>query len=334
MSERYTRLFSLPENIGQDGCPVLISAGALLKDNNTGKVLVQLKLRNISEQVIRSVRVKINAYDTAGIALKGIESFSYLDLTVERDGEFGSKTPIVLPDKTTRSVSVEILSVVYGHREIYQSGNSAVADFIDSATQEKIQILNKERNEKAKREIALQQAKKQKIFNYLAFIPAVLDICAIILLFTSDYWEIENLNLCWRAILLSFFTPCLCLLSSRLKKQKNTFLKISLIVSVVCILIQLCSALVYNNFMHTLYETGYGFSAFQFECYSFIEENIGGCHLLFFLKRGFARVIKNHQMDQLLAEFGFWAKNICVIILSILQTKGIKKQVAERMESK
>lgn len=87
MSERYTRLFSLPENLGQDGCPVLISAGALLKDNNTGKLLVQLKLRNISEQVIKSVKVKINAYDTAEISLDGIEAFSYLDLAVERDGE-------------------------------------------------------------------------------------------------------------------------------------------------------------------------------------------------------------------------------------------------------
>ena len=66
MSERYARLFSLPTNIGQDGCPVLISAGALLKDNNTGKLLVQLKLRNISKQVIKSVKIKVIVFFPCG----------------------------------------------------------------------------------------------------------------------------------------------------------------------------------------------------------------------------------------------------------------------------
>ena len=43
MEERYTRLFSLPENLYSAGAPVMIAAGALLKDNQTGKVLAQLK---------------------------------------------------------------------------------------------------------------------------------------------------------------------------------------------------------------------------------------------------------------------------------------------------
>lgn len=119
MSERYTRLFSLPENLGQDGCPILISAGALLKDNNTRKVLVQLKFRNISEQAIKSVKIKVNAYDTAGGSLRGVEDFSYLDLDVEQDVEFGSKTPIVLPDKTTRSFDIEIVAVIFFNGEQY-----------------------------------------------------------------------------------------------------------------------------------------------------------------------------------------------------------------------
>ena len=42
MSERYTRLFALEENLYSDGSPVVISAGALLKDNQTGAVLAQL----------------------------------------------------------------------------------------------------------------------------------------------------------------------------------------------------------------------------------------------------------------------------------------------------
>jgi len=37
MNERYTRVFSLPENLYATGSPVVIAAGALLKDNQTGK---------------------------------------------------------------------------------------------------------------------------------------------------------------------------------------------------------------------------------------------------------------------------------------------------------
>ena len=43
MSERYSKLSALPENLYSTGAPVIIAAGALLKDNQTGKVLAQLK---------------------------------------------------------------------------------------------------------------------------------------------------------------------------------------------------------------------------------------------------------------------------------------------------
>ena len=35
MSERYSKVFSLPENLYAEGAPVVIAAGALLKDNQT-----------------------------------------------------------------------------------------------------------------------------------------------------------------------------------------------------------------------------------------------------------------------------------------------------------
>lgn len=62
MSERYTRLFALPENLYAEGSPVLLSAGALLKDNETGKVLVQLKIKNIGSKTIKAAKVRVKAY--------------------------------------------------------------------------------------------------------------------------------------------------------------------------------------------------------------------------------------------------------------------------------
>lgn len=184
MSERYTRLFSLPENIGQDGCPVLISAGALLKDNNTEKVLVQLKLRNISEQVIKSVKVKINAYDTAGTSLKGIEAFSYLDLTVERDDEFGSQTPIVLPDKTTRSFDVEIVAVIFFNGEQYAPSATAKASIAPDSILEAIRLRDLEKRQ-------LQNAKKMRIFGW---IPLVIGIIVLLGEFLWPTYKMASLS--------------------------------------------------------------------------------------------------------------------------------------------
>ena len=39
MSERYSKLYVLPENLYAEGSPVIIAAGALLKDNQTGRVV-------------------------------------------------------------------------------------------------------------------------------------------------------------------------------------------------------------------------------------------------------------------------------------------------------
>jgi len=113
MDERYTRLFTLPENLYTKGSPVLIAAGTLLKDTRTGKVLAQLKLQNISPKKIRVVKVDISAFDTEGNAVAGVSEFSYLDLDAGRDAFFGSQTPIALPDKVTRSYAAQVTGVVF-----------------------------------------------------------------------------------------------------------------------------------------------------------------------------------------------------------------------------
>ena len=155
MSERYSKLFSLPENLYAEDSPVIIAAGALLKDNSTGKLLVQLKFRNISDCAINAVKVKINAFDPAGTVLKGVESFSYLDLSVGKDGEFGQKKPIPLSDVTTRSFSVQILSVTHSGG-IYTPKEKEIAAPAEQEVLETIQALNqgraKEREKQEKKE--------------------------------------------------------------------------------------------------------------------------------------------------------------------------------------
>lgn len=98
MSERYKRLFALPENLHTEDAPVVIAAGALLKDNQTGRVLAQLKLKNVSEETIKSVKVSIQAFGKSGVEAKEIH-YEYANISVKSGEEFGSKTPIELNNK-------------------------------------------------------------------------------------------------------------------------------------------------------------------------------------------------------------------------------------------
>ena len=119
MSERYTRLFSLPENLYAEGSPAIIAAGALLKDNQTGRVVAQLKLRSISEKDIRAVKVCLNLFDTAGSPIGEPVMFDYLDLRALRDGEFGQKTPVMVPESKARSYTVAVTEVVFSDKSTW-----------------------------------------------------------------------------------------------------------------------------------------------------------------------------------------------------------------------
>ena len=94
--ERYTTLFRLPINLYTVGSPVLIAAGALLKDNQTGKVLAQLKLQNLTDKIIKAVKCGIKAFDISGNEITGIEEVQYLDLSIPLGSTFGTQTAIFL----------------------------------------------------------------------------------------------------------------------------------------------------------------------------------------------------------------------------------------------
>lgn len=191
MSERYSKLFSLPENLYTEGSPVIIAAGALLKDNSTGKLLVQLKFRNISDCVINAVKVKISAFDPAGTALKGVESFSYLDLSVGKDGEFGQKKPIPLSDVTTRSFSVQILSVTYSGG-IYTPKEKEIAAPAEQEVLETIQALNQGRVKKREKQEKKEKRYKDTInkFSLWLLLPLILSLISHVYRW-SILWRID-----------------------------------------------------------------------------------------------------------------------------------------------
>lgn len=138
MSERYSRLFALPDELYAKGAPAVIAAGALLKDNQTGRVLAQLKLRSIADKKIKAATVVIRPVDTAGEALGGEVTHQYLDLSARRDGEFGQKEPVVMPDASTRGFSAELTEVIFEDNTKWQGTAEPWAPLKPSDTLETI----------------------------------------------------------------------------------------------------------------------------------------------------------------------------------------------------
>lgn len=94
MSERYSRVFSLEENLYVNDSPIIIVAGAVLKDNKTNKIIGQLKFKNIDEKNIKALTVQLKTFDTTGNPLEENFEHTYLDLNAQRDEEFGQKERI------------------------------------------------------------------------------------------------------------------------------------------------------------------------------------------------------------------------------------------------
>ena len=126
MSGRYSRLYALPERLYTEGAPVLILAGALLKEEQTGRVLAQLKFRSLSAVPIRALKISLRAFDVTGTELRGVPEQQYLDLDVRLGASFGEKTAVLLPDRVTRSFSCACTAAVFADGSTWTAAEGAV----------------------------------------------------------------------------------------------------------------------------------------------------------------------------------------------------------------
>lgn len=110
---RYEKVFTLTPMLYVKGSPVIIEAGALQKDNVNGNIIAQLKFKSISSKVIKALTVKIVALDVSGNPIGEEIEHQYLDLTVQRNENFGSKEAIILPDNTAREFWAYVTDIVF-----------------------------------------------------------------------------------------------------------------------------------------------------------------------------------------------------------------------------
>jgi hypothetical protein len=183
MSERYSKLFALSENLYSAGAPVVIAAGALQKDNQTGKVFAQLKIRNIQDKAIKAATVKITPFDTVGKPLGGTVDYQYLDLSAGRDTDFGQKTPVMLKEAATRSFAVSVSEIVFADNSTWSASDGAWKAL--SATDPIKQEIDKQLADKRVKELA--EVKNKKLAMLIAGVGAVLILLGIVLLFAEDF---------------------------------------------------------------------------------------------------------------------------------------------------
>ena len=170
MSERYTRLFTLPKNLNTEGAPIVIAAGALLKDNDADDVLAQIKFKNISQGTIKAVRVSIQSFDQFGAEIKEI-SYEYTNLSANSGEEFGSRTPVYLNNERIRSYSVIVTEVAFENGSVWQTGADTAQ--AKKAVSEKVQ------------KSFLKQ--KKAAFKKVAWIPLAFAVLGIVLPVISTF---------------------------------------------------------------------------------------------------------------------------------------------------
>ena len=120
MRERFQKVFYLPSNLYTVTSPVIIEAGVLLKDMENDNVLVQLKFNNISNGIIKALKVKISYYDSFGNIISDSITHQYLDLNAGKDIAFGQNEAIVLPNKNARSFEISVKEVVFDNGKTWQ----------------------------------------------------------------------------------------------------------------------------------------------------------------------------------------------------------------------
>lgn len=120
MADRYKRIYDLGGARYAEGAPVLICAGAMLQDKLSRSTLVQLKLKNIGDEEITAVKLRISPFDAAERPVEPVE-YTYQNVKARRDQEFGSKTAIVIPDQGANSFEVCVLEVIFSDKSRWEN---------------------------------------------------------------------------------------------------------------------------------------------------------------------------------------------------------------------
>lgn len=174
MQERYTKLFTLSEIEEQgDGCPIQVTAGALLRDTEDDRDLVQIRYKNTSDMGIKSVAVRIYPYDSTGTQLLS-QYYVYKDIAVNPGETFGDRVLVVLPTDYASSYKVTVTEVLYADGDIWSMDKLRVEERIRTAADE------------ITRRNAISYGKGRKIFDFVLFFLLVIGAVGCWMVYSAE----------------------------------------------------------------------------------------------------------------------------------------------------
>ena len=111
MSDRYSRIYTLPDGLHIKDAPISIVSGKLLYDNEQKRKIVVLKLKNLTDISIQSVDVIIKTFNAKCLESDNVTNYTYKNFQVSYSMEFGSKKAIVIQNTDAVSFEVSIQTV-------------------------------------------------------------------------------------------------------------------------------------------------------------------------------------------------------------------------------
>ena len=113
MSEKYTIVQHEKRLHWLQDCPVLLQSYALTKNNTNNSIFLQCKFENIADKAIKAMNIAVKCSDVSHQELANVDNFPYLDIDVQPYMLFADKTPVALPNNTTRNVRIIPLKVIF-----------------------------------------------------------------------------------------------------------------------------------------------------------------------------------------------------------------------------
>lgn len=113
MSEKYTIVQHEKRLFWLQNCPVLLHSYALTKNNTNNSIFLQCKFENIADKPIKAMNIAVKCSDVSHQELANVDNFPYLDINVQPYTLFEDKTPVALPNNTTRNVRIIPLKVIF-----------------------------------------------------------------------------------------------------------------------------------------------------------------------------------------------------------------------------
>ncbi len=133
MASNYKKLYKINERLWFEECPVLLESAGLFMNINTNAVIALCKFRNITEKRLKAVYLSLSCFGVDGAILHEDLDYVYLDLSVPSNEMFGEKTPIAIPDKTTRKIDIVVTKVIFEDDTYWENNDALILQPILSA---------------------------------------------------------------------------------------------------------------------------------------------------------------------------------------------------------